>query len=124
MHEADDDDGDAAYADALYHCEPVAEARRRAAWEVQIREEMEEATTCITDRQCPICYEALGDDSSSGTICQLACGGGTHYFHAECVGRAWQAAHNARCQHARAGLAQRWQRVRGDSLWEARLDLL
>jgi len=99
VHEADDDDGDAAYADALYHYEPVAEARRRAAWEVQIGEEVQEATTCITERQCPICYEALGDDSSSGAICQLACGNGTHYFHAECLGRAWQAAgtHEQRC---------------------------
>ena len=69
-----------------------AEERRRAAWEVQIRKELSEATICITERDCPICMEALGDDSN-GTVCQLSCGGGTHYFHAACVGRAWAAAH-------------------------------
>jgi len=80
-----EEDGDAAYAEALYHCPYVAEARRRAAWEVQIAQEMAEATLCVTERACPICLETLGDDSN-GTVCQLACGGGTHYFHARCIG--------------------------------------
>ena len=97
VHEAGDDDGDAAYADALYYWGPVAEVRRRAAWEVQIREEMAEASVCITERECCICYEALGDDSSNGTVCQLACGGGTHFFHAACVGHGWQASGQERC---------------------------
>ena len=93
------------YADALYHCEPVAEARRRAAWEVQIREEMEQATTCITDRQCPICFEVLGADSSSGTVCQLACGDGTHCFHAVCAKR-WLAG-SSTCPNCKTEVARK-----------------
>lgn len=42
-------------------------------------------------------YEALGDDSSNGTVCRLACGGGTHFFHAACVGHGWQASGQERC---------------------------
>ena len=75
------DDDDAAYADALYYWGPVAEARRRAAWEVHIRDEMADAHVCITERECCICFESLGDDSSCGAVCRLACGGGTHLFH-------------------------------------------
>ena len=96
------DDDDAAYADALYYWGPVAEARRRAAWEVHIRDEMADAHVCITERECCICFESLGDDSSCGAVCRLACGGGTHLFHATCVGRGWQASGQERCPLCRA----------------------
>ena len=32
---------------------------------------MREATTCITERECPICYQALGDDSSDDDATML-----------------------------------------------------
>ena len=63
---------------------------------MQLHEDMRQATTCITDRQCPICFGALGDDSD-GTVCRLVCGGGTHYFHAECIGTAWWTSHRTQC---------------------------